>query len=85
MGRDWLAEIRLDWQQVRFTASCSGELKELLDKYSEVFKEGSEPMNTFEASLNLKLNRQPKFVKAKLVPFAIKPALDHELDRLEQV
>ena len=41
-------------------------------------------MNTFEANLYLKPNCQPKFVKARPVPFAIKPAVDRELDRLEQ-
>ena len=87
MGRDWLAEIRLDWQQVRFLTpkiTSGGALNELLDKYMEVFKEGSGPMNTFEASLHLKPNCQPKFVKARPVPFAIRSAVDRELDRLEQ-
>ena len=41
-------------------------------------------MNTFEASLHLKPNCQAKFVKARPVPFIIRPAVDHELDRLEQ-
>ena len=41
-------------------------------------------MNTFEAKLHLKPNSQPKFVKARTVPFALKPAVERELDRLEQ-
>ena len=42
------------------------------------------PTNTFKVNLHFKPNCEPKFVKTRLVPFAIKPALDHELDRLEQ-
>ena len=41
-------------------------------------------MNTFEAGLHLKPNAQPKFMKARPVPFALKPAVDIELDRLER-
>jgi len=55
-------------------------LNKLLEKYEEVFKEGSGSMNTFTANLHLKPNFQPKFVKARPVPFAIKSAVDHELD-----
>ena len=87
MGRDWLTEITLDWKRIGLltsTVSSNVALNQLLDKYSEVFKEGSGPMNTFEANLYLKPNCQPKFVKARPVPFAIKPAVDCELDRLEQ-
>ena len=38
-------------------------------------------MNTFEASLHLKPNVQQKFMKARPVPFALKPAVDLELDQ----
>lgn len=83
MGRDWLAEIRLDWQQVRFLmprGNFSRALNQLLDEYSELFKKGSSPMNTFEASLhhkpNCKPSCQPKFVMV---------AINCELDTLEQV
>ena len=40
-------------------------------------------MNTFEASLHLKPEYRPKFHKARPVPFALKQAIDRELDRLE--
>lgn len=40
-------------------------------------------MNTFTASLHLKPGSRPKFNKARPVPFAIKEAIEHELDRLE--
>ena len=41
-------------------------------------------MNTFEASLSVKPECKPRFHKARPVPFALKPAIERELDRLEE-
>ena len=38
LGRDWLGQIRLDWQQIHHVHSAS--LQELLTRYAAVFKEG---------------------------------------------
>ena len=64
--------------------SCHMHLPLNLTPVCTIFTEGSGPMNTFKASLQLKPNTRPKFMKARPVPFAIKPAVDLELDRLEQ-
>ena len=40
-------------------------------------------MKTFEATLQLKPGAKPKFCKARPVPFALKAAIEQELDRLE--
>ena len=88
MGRDWLREITLDWKQIGMVSSHStnqnAKLNELLDRYSAVFAVGLGHMNTFDAKLHLKPNSQPKFVKARTVPFALKPAVERELERLEE-
>ena len=41
-------------------------------------------MNTFEASLSVKPECKPRFHKARPVPFALKPAIERELDHLEE-
>jgi len=40
-------------------------------------------MQGFEAQLNLKPDARPKFCRPRSVPFAIKGAIDQELDRME--
>ena len=56
----------------------------LLAKYNQVFEEGLEIMNSFEAELHLKPGCRPKFCKARPVPFAILGAVERELERLEK-
>ena len=82
LGRDWLRQIRLDWKSIGM-ASLSSKTEALVGKFPEVFEEGLGLMNTFEASLHLKPEYRPKFHKARPVPFALKQAIDRELDRLE--
>jgi len=48
-----------------------------------VFTEGLGVMNTFEATLQLKEGARAKFCRARPVPFALKGAIEEELDRLE--
>ena len=56
----------------------------LLGKYDKVFEDEPGKINTFEATLHLKDNAVPKFCKARTVPFALKEAIEQELNRLEQ-
>ena len=83
MGRDWIRQIRLDWKSIGMV-SLTSKTEALLDKYAEVFEEGLGTINTFEASLSVKPECKPRFHKARPVPFALKPAIERELDRLEE-
>ena len=87
MGREWLNEIKINWQELNLAAETSApmnsEVGRLLQKYENVFKEGLGVMNTFEARLQVKEGARPRFCKARPVPFTLKAAIDRELDRLE--
>jgi len=61
----------IDWQK---------QIKALLQTHKD---EELGQMNTFKATLQLKPEAKPKFCKARSVPFALKPAIDRELDRLK--
>ena len=85
LGRDWLRVLKLNWKSIKVAAVDKGQQKveALLTKYKEVFREELGQMNTFEASLQLNPGGKPKFLKARAVLFAIKEAIEVELDRLE--
>ena len=86
LGRNWLMEVRLDWASfmVATVTEKSKRLEALLEQYQEVFNEGIGKMSYFEASLNLIPNATPKFLKARSVPYALKEAIQVELERLEE-
>ena len=88
LGRDWLRHIKLDWRSIGLTLNIVNKDKSrvdtLLSKYSGVFEEGLSAMNSFKARLHLKQGSRPKFCKARPVPFALRPAVEAELTRLEE-
>ena len=47
-----------------------------------MFKEDLGKMSSFEASLHFIPNATPKFIKARSVPFALRGAIQVELERL---
>ena len=83
LGRDWMQVIRLDWSSI-CTVARQTKAQDIMAKFPEVFKEGLGHMNTFTATLKLKEGANPRFVRAMPVPFALKEAIEQELDRLEK-
>ena len=56
----------------------------LLDKFSEVFTEKLGAIKSFSAKLSLKEGEEPKFFKPRSIPYAVRGAIEKELNRLEQ-
>ena len=110
MGRDWLQQIRLNWQSLKLASTTDAKqirlnwqslklasttdakvlssnsqekIEAILQTYQKVFTDRLGQMNTFEATLQLKPEAKPKFCKARPVPFALKSAVERELDCLE--
>ena len=85
-GRAWLKHIKLDWNSIKFlqTGKTTDEnLQHILKKYKSVFTEQSGKVKGVNATLTLKENAQPKFCKARPVPYALKEKVEKELERLE--
>ncbi|CAC5386080.1 unnamed protein product [Mytilus coruscus] len=88
-GRDWLRKINLDWKNLKWinkisvSRNSNEKLDLLLKEYSNVFREGIGCVADIKAHLTLKENASPKFVKARPVPFSVKPQVERELIRLE--
>lgn len=72
-GRDWLAKLRLNWQQIRYVDEPKHlSLNELLDAYSEVFKEELGTLKDIKASIVVKPEAPPRFCEHSPLPFTMK-------------
>ncbi|KAI7801955.1 hypothetical protein IRJ41_019354, partial [Triplophysa rosa] len=89
-GREWLRSIRLNWQSIKTMelnserASCSvqDKLERVLAQYPQVFEEGIGMLKHIKAKLTIKSDVQPKFHKARPVPYSVCPKVEAQLKRL---
>ena len=83
-GRDWLEHLRLDWKEIHAVHNSS-TLQRLLGKYEELYRGelGTVTVKEFKGKFLLRDEAQPRFCKARPVPFVIKEDVGRELDRLE--
>ncbi len=84
LGRNWFKELGISVQGV-----CSIEKPQehesyhiLLKKYSTVFQETLGMFRGEPIKLELNENASPVFLKSRQVPFALKPAVENELNKL---
>ena len=66
------------------TPDLPPKVKKITQQYSDVFAEDIGKLDGFKAKLHLDGDAAPKFMKARVVPFALKAAVKSELDNLEQ-
>ena len=81
-GRNWLAAIQLNWAHIKQVRT---ELDTLLETYSEVFRKELGTLQGIEVKLVVKENATPKFFKPRSVPYAIRGAIEKDLERLENL
>ena len=85
LWRNWLERIKLNWREIKAISTHStGSLEYLLDKYGDIFKSELGTIKSFAAKLEVRPGEQPKFCKSRTVPFAVRGAIEDELDRLER-
>ena len=58
-------------------------IEELITKYNSVFSNKQGSIDEFEARIKVKTDANPKFYKPRPVPYALKGAVEAELERLE--
>ena len=83
LGREWLSQVKIDWPHV-LHVSKTRQLGEVLAKHEPVFENGLGTMKQFKAKLHLKPHFLPKFIKARPLPFAVRPKVEAELEQLEK-
>ena len=95
-GRNWLQDVKLDWpnlpglkqiNQVSFvckklSSAVSSGLESVLQKYSSLFESNLGCYNG--PPVDLKVNKEPKFHKARSVPYALKSKVETALLKMER-
>ena len=80
--RNWLKHIRLNWKNIG-AILYDEDLTRILSKHDELFSDKMGTIHPFSVKLSLVSNATPKFCKARQVPYALRGAVEEELDRLE--
>ena len=82
LGRDWLQHLKLDWATLNHVSQDErSELKSMLDTHSALFSEGLGQIKGTTAHLHLKEGSQPRFYRARQVPYALQDKVAKEIDR----
>ena len=81
LGRDWLTFIRLNWREIHYV--CSSNLQSVLNRYPSVFQKGLGTLKGFKARIYVDPDAQPRFHRARSVPYAFREKVDKELQRLQ--
>lgn len=85
MGRGWLKELSVNIQLVNKVMSAPERtLGDVLEQQSEVFKEGLGQLKGVMAKIHVPRDAQPRFYKPRPVPYAMKPLVERELERLQE-
>ena len=82
LGREWLEKLKLNWQEVFLVKEGdTSSLQDILRKHSQVFNGELGSMKDITVRLTVKPGTA-KCLKVRPVPYAIKPKVEAELDRL---
>ena len=89
IGRDWMMHIRLDWKKFaldlnNLQPAPRTALQDILQKHAAVFREELGLVRGTTAKIHMDATAQPRFCKARTVPFALRVKVDEELQRLQR-
>lgn len=83
LGRNWLAVIKVNWSALH---KIQGDkLQTILAKHSVLFQQGIGTIQGYKADVQLQPNAKPVFKKSHPVAYALQPALDRELQCLQDM
>uniref|UniRef100_A0A8C2AUS2 CCHC-type domain-containing protein n=1 Tax=Cyprinus carpio TaxID=7962 RepID=A0A8C2AUS2_CYPCA len=82
MGRSCLEQLKVDWQAIHVMTQKTLDLEGVLQKHSEVFKQELGSMEGINVKLTVEPECQPKFLKARPLPYALKPKVEASLNEL---
>jgi hypothetical protein len=94
-GRGWLHHFQLNWKEIESSNSkivkvaeeyekSNPKLHKLLVRYKDLFRNGIGCLAQKKATLSIKPQSTPKFIKTRPIPFAMRPKVEKELAKLER-
>ena len=81
LGRDWLSQVRLNWQQIHHVHTPT--LQALLTRFPAVFQEGLGTLKGYQAKIHVDPNATPRYNQARSVSYAFREKVELELQRLQ--
>jgi len=85
VGRNWLKVLKLDWAGIfgiNKVDRVPQELESLLEKHKAVFEKGLGTFKDVRVKIEMQDGVEPKYMKARPVPYALKKDVEDELERL---
>ena len=79
LGRHWLTAIRLDWYSINNIPTVT--IEDILMKYSDVFEDSLCKYNGPPVKFVIDPEAQPRFFKARPVPYAIKNKVQEAIEK----
>ena len=85
-GRNWMEAVKLNWDAIFCVdnGNIHSKLKQVLEAHKDVFNPELGTLKGMKAKIYLNEGAQPKYVKARAVPYAMRAPLEQELERLER-
>ena len=82
LGRNWLQHFVLEWSKNKSILLANDALRQLLQDYTDVFQDNLGTITPFKAQLAVSPSAVPRFHRPRSVPYALRPLVELELDRL---
>ena len=84
LGRNWPERIKFNWSEIRHLhAPITSELDKVLNKHTILFHEELGLLEETTASILIEPQSQPRYFKARPVPYALRDKVEAELQRLQ--
>lgn len=80
LGRGWLKEIKLNWDEIKHVTTETLTLQQVLSKHECVFKEELGTLKGVQATIHVAADATPRFCRPRSVPYVMKPKVDVDVE-----
>lgn len=86
-GQEWLRNMKLNWAEIKAVETLKKSADGFLDTYRRIFSDELGTLEGINARIKVRESATPKFcnLKARTIPFALRPKVDKKLDRLVKI